>query len=315
MLQTVGEFLAEKENREPCLIEPGLLPHGGKLILYGAPGVGKSLLVSQMGLEVASGIPWVGTMPTEQGRIIYIQCEIGRGQFRDRLRRQMRKYSIQQEMVYVASSLTIRLARGDREFEEVYHKLEELHPSLLILDPQYKLYGGDENSNTDIKAFYNMIDWVASNIGCSVVLVSHNRKARYDAEGGVSDRGFEELKGASRQQDWADTIVRLMATSSGHVLKFEKTRNGEPIGALPLIFDKETLTFVSRPGARTNVEADILGEVGGGPKPRTALMQFLVGLGHSESTVKRGLMRLEETGSIVMKPMPGNATAKIVEKK
>ena len=308
-MQTIQEFLAESDKTEECLVEPGLLPYRGKLILYGPPGVGKSMVVSQLGFDVANGRPWLG-MPTRQGRVAYVQCEISRGKFRDRIRTQLKSYpDTPADMFYVLTTMTLTAAARDEEFMQLYGRLAEIGPQLLILDPQYKVMVGDENDNSVMKAFYNIIDWLCTKVGCAVVLVSHTRKARFDDSGGVSDRGFEELKGASRQQDWADTILRL----TGQMLRFEKVRNGEQIEPLAVVFDKERFVFEPKSQARRTAEADIMQALEKGPVARMTLMEFLKA--HSESTVKRALTNLEGMGAIVVKPMPGNANLKIVEKK
>lgn len=313
MLQTVQNFLEESSVEEACLIEPGILPFNGKMILYGPTQVGKSLLVSQLGFDVATGRPWLGKMPVTQGKVAYVQCEIGRGKFRDRVRKQMSRYEVPPESFFVVTTATMTMTKGDAEFLEVYQELESIRPSMLILDPQYKVFVGDENSNTEVKVFYNILDNICRSLDCAIVLVSHSRKARFE-EGVTVSRGVEELKGAARQQEWADTVIKLVGGKNEKVLKFEKIRNGEPLEDLPLLFDEETLLFSGKPQAKKSVEAEILAMLEKGEMPRPSLMEFLKQT-HSESTVKRALAELEEMGAVRVKPMPGNATMKVVERK
>lgn len=129
MLQPFNVFLDEQEAYEPCLIEPGILPYGGKLLLYGLTGVGKSMLVSQLAFDVANGLPWMGVWETRQTSVVYVQCELARGKFRDRMRKQYAAYpQTPAGSLYLLTTLTMRASPKDDEFMRL---LDELGLSLI----------------------------------------------------------------------------------------------------------------------------------------------------------------------------------------
>lgn len=65
------QSLLEEGLAEPDWVIPGLLPTGVSL-LAGPPQVDKSLLAHQLGLSVASGLPFLARFPVCQGRVLYL---------------------------------------------------------------------------------------------------------------------------------------------------------------------------------------------------------------------------------------------------
>src|SRR5438105_15503885 len=69
----------------PCLVEPGLLPPQGILFVGGEPKVGKSLLVANLALSLASGLSRSGFSIPASRRVLICQFELPVPQFVDRL--------------------------------------------------------------------------------------------------------------------------------------------------------------------------------------------------------------------------------------
>src|SRR6516162_11810504 len=69
----------------PCLVEPGLLPPQGILFVGGEPKVGKSLLVANLALSLASGLSRSGFSVPAPRRVLVCQFELPVAQFVDRL--------------------------------------------------------------------------------------------------------------------------------------------------------------------------------------------------------------------------------------
>ena len=69
----------------PCLVEPGLLPPQGILFVGGEPKVGKSLLVANLALALASGSDRTGFSIPAPRRVLICQFELPVPQFVGRL--------------------------------------------------------------------------------------------------------------------------------------------------------------------------------------------------------------------------------------
>src|SRR4030042_841248 len=75
------------------------LPKQGKAEIYGQAKAGKSFMCLQIARCIGSGEPFLG-IPTEQGRVLYLQFELGVGALQNRMRLTGQHY----ENVYVGTT-------------------------------------------------------------------------------------------------------------------------------------------------------------------------------------------------------------------
>jgi hypothetical protein len=64
-------ILLEQASIEPDWIVPGILP-GGVSLLAGPARIDKPLLANQLGLSVATGVPFLGRFPVHRGCVLYL---------------------------------------------------------------------------------------------------------------------------------------------------------------------------------------------------------------------------------------------------
>ena len=311
VLKTLDELLAEADTHPRSLITPDLLPYSGRMFLYGFPGVGKSLIATQLAFEVASGLPWLGCFEVDQpGRVLYLQCELPEDKFRERVRRMSQAYpGTPSDNFLSCTTRSLKVTPHDQEFAVLLEELQEARPVLWIIDPEYKVFIGDENQSYDMQQFYDQLDRVAESVGCAILMVSHRRKTQFDEAGGRRDAGFLEIPGSQRRIAWADSIVRLAQSRNGKQVVFEKTRYSEAPVSVWLEFDEETL--VHRGNERGQLEQLVLQHAQNGV-PHRSLMDTLIGLNYSESTIRRTLERLEQEGKVRVATSPGDKRQKEV---
>src|SRR2546425_2128034 len=82
---SLGQLLEHNPTPTPSLIEPGLLPSNGILFVGGEPKVGKSLLVANLALALASGSSHAGFQVPATRRVLICQFELPTTQFAARL--------------------------------------------------------------------------------------------------------------------------------------------------------------------------------------------------------------------------------------
>ena len=86
-IKSIEELWLSPPEDVNCVIEPGLLPTGGIMVVIGEPGIGKSFLVQQMAFEIATGRRLIGIFPCKRKKVAYFELEkrspISRRRFKD----------------------------------------------------------------------------------------------------------------------------------------------------------------------------------------------------------------------------------------
>jgi len=176
---------AEPPPRE--MIVPGWLPVGAVAALYGAPGVGKSLLSQLLASAVASGKPFLGldTMPC---KVLAVYCEDDGGELHRRQNsinaglgigmRDLGAFRYQGR--YGELNVMAHGKGGVVELTPFYDAIRgaalKFGARLVVLDNIAQLFGGDENSRTEVTQFVNALGKLAQDIHGAVLLLGHPGK-------------------------------------------------------------------------------------------------------------------------------------------
>jgi len=177
--------------KAPFIVGDGVLPQRGRLIIYGQAKSGKSTLAMQLARCIGSGQPFL-SLPTKEATVLYLQSEISEDMLQERLKQSGQDYP----NVYVGTrDLKLDTKTG---YELFLHALDEVRPGVLIVDPLYKLFTGDENEGKDVRAILDKLDDVIRAYGCSIVLIHHSGKDK--------DKGS---RGSSVLNDWPDAVLEL----------------------------------------------------------------------------------------------------------
>lgn len=167
----------------PPEVISGIIRRGGKLLIAGASKSGKSYLLIELAVAVATAARWVG-FDCSQGRVLYVNLEIQEPQFMHRVYRVYDKMGVTAEEV--SKNFDIANLRGK------FSKIEELVDALLasyeagdydlvIVDPAYKVQSGSENDADAITTFCAQLDRLAEGLACTIAYTHHHSKG---AQGG-----------------------------------------------------------------------------------------------------------------------------------
>lgn len=177
----------------------GIIPKGGVVGLYGAPGSKKSFIAIDMAMAVASGQPWQGH-PTQAGTAIYIAAEGGVG-ITKRVRARLAKYQQEPEDVDIAwLTETVSVNNDTDDLTTVFNRIDdeaEWEPSLIIIDTLARCFDGDENTQQDMGRFIAGVDAMRLRYNATVIIVHHTNV------GGARERGNTAFRGA------ADTMIAI----------------------------------------------------------------------------------------------------------
>lgn len=187
-----AEFADLADNPPPprSWIVNNWLPLGTLVALFGAGGVGKSLLAQQLATCVANGVPVLGQR-VQMGPVLGFMCEDDNDELR---RRQASILShLGRSAAYSSANLHLQGRAGlpnaliafgpDRRvlrtalFDYIEQECDRLQPALLIVDNIAQVYAGIENDRHEVTAFCNELTGIARRTDCAVLLLGHVAKA------------------------------------------------------------------------------------------------------------------------------------------
>lgn len=227
-------------SKHPKLREPvihGLLRRGEVMNIVSATKVGKSWLVNDLALSIASGNRWLETFQCEPGRVLIIDNELHPETSASRT-----------ELVVKAKGITDPEIIGRVSVDNIRGKLIDLIAldkylakvvarqfDLIILDAFYRfaIDGTDENDNHAMAVAYNRLDALAARLDCGIGLIHHSSKGSQSGKG-VTDVGA----GAGSQSRAADShVVIRHHKDDGVVVLDAAVRSWQPVKPICLRFD------------------------------------------------------------------------------
>lgn len=202
---------------KPWLVEE-LLGAREVSCVYGKPSSSKSLLVGDLALHVAAGLPWFGRQ-TLHGGVIYVAAERS-----DVVKRRI--FALKQEMGLVDVPLVI--VSGLADFTKEHGHVREiaycaqqltlecgLPTALIVVDTLNRVLAGkDENSSLDMGRFIRVVANLQEQTGAHILIVHHEPN-----EGGRM-RGHSSWLGA------CDTTLRVQKSRSGYTASVDKANDG-----------------------------------------------------------------------------------------
>lgn len=190
--------------------------------LYGPSNVGKTFIMLDLALHIASGRPWNGH-ETKKGAVVYVAAEGTRG-IHKRIASWEKHHGLDLSDVWFSSRpspIDLLSDDGDTKsfiaavIEECSAWGEGVAPALIVIDTLSRaLAGGDENSSVDMGAFVKHIDAIKTATGAHIAIVHHSGK---DAAKGM--RGWSGMRAA------IDTEMEVQ----NNVLSTTKQRDGEKL--------------------------------------------------------------------------------------
>lgn len=175
---TAVELLAH-EFEDPRFAVDGLIPEGLTFVA-GAPKLGKSWMALGLGIAVASGGRALGSVPVEQGDVLYLALEDSPRRLKDRLRQVLDGSGAPDGLHLQTSWPTI-----DEGGAERLQRWLEAHPStrLILVDvwprirPRVKASGDYFSADYDAAA---ELQKVAIEAGVAITVLYHTRKVEHE---------------------------------------------------------------------------------------------------------------------------------------
>lgn len=283
-LFTTQDILAWEPPKVRHIIWDGVLNVGSKMEIFGGEGSWKSSLALNLAYSVATGRRWLG-FKTSPANVLYIAGERGKEAVRARIER----YCQGTASIYIARpgdapnkedrvhqlayppNVVLRYVDDIQHFDshagsESLRKMINLMiqhfpsmPTLVIVDPLYKVFGHDLTSQTDFNEFATHMDLILSEYNkpdektkferqMGLVVIHHSRKESVDKDGNLVRHGANESFGPREKEWWFDTVFSSNLIESDKTktqIKVELEKYGNAEKQLPEYFrirwDRDTL--------------------------------------------------------------------------
>ena len=154
-----------------------ILRKGHKMLLSGSSKAGKSFLLMELAIAISEGREWLG-FKTRKGKVFYLNLEIDEASCINRFATIYKAMKLTPEH---ADDIIVWTLRGkaltlDKLYKKIIRRVKDGGFDVIILDPIYKVITGDENSASDMGAFCNLFDRIASETGCAMIYCHHHSK-------------------------------------------------------------------------------------------------------------------------------------------
>ncbi|HEX2697890.1 MAG TPA: AAA family ATPase [Anaerolineales bacterium] len=191
---SLAQLLEQQTPTTPCLVEPGLLPAQGILFVGGEPKVGKSILVANLALSLASGLNRTGfSIPTPR-RVLICQFELPLPQFVSRLALMRRGVGAAADQnLLVDTRATGHLLSAPQGLQHFLTAAREAAVEVIILDPLYSTHDQDENDTRAMAALCQALLRLRDASRAALIVVHHVRKSINRHEIGSAFRGSSAL--------------------------------------------------------------------------------------------------------------------------
>lgn len=172
---TAGEFLAVDDVYD--WLVPGLLEKTDRLMLTGPEGGGKSMLIRQIAVCVASGLHPFRIEPIDPHLVLVVDCENGPALVRRRLRHLVQcagGYGVSSDdmLLWIETRPEgLDLLRAE-DARWLLKRVEQIRPSLLCIGPVYKLHSANPNEEEPARKVAKVLDQVRA-MGCALVIETH----------------------------------------------------------------------------------------------------------------------------------------------
>jgi len=230
---SVGQLLKDHPELRPPVIE-GLLRTGETMNIIAPPKYGKSWMVTDLAMAVATGRRWLDAFKTTPGNVLILDNELHSETSANRIPKVATARGIL--LPEIADKLFIDNLRGRLldvyTLQPYFEAIQKEYFKLIVMDAFYRFLpkDSDENSNANMTDVYNRLDWYAAMLGCCFVLVHHASKGNQSGKS-ITDVGA----GAGSQARATDThLIMRQHQEDGCVVVDAAVRSWQPLDSLCL---------------------------------------------------------------------------------
>lgn len=254
-VKSLREIRQEPPPEAQFIVGHGILPKGGRLLVSGAPKVGKSIFVENLCLSIAAGIPFLGQPEftidqTKQHRVLLLDREVSERSLFDRLNMLIDHrpgYAAAEDYLHVDHKIMFKLDQPGA-LDTIIGLIRANNADVLVLDTAYKFFSGDMESSKSVAKALSVLDEAIAETGISVVLTHHHRKGSGQ---GREEPSADQVVGSFLWTGWPNGTVLLnpldkkVSSPFNTVCSFVAFRDAAPPDPLALYRNKESIAYTS----------------------------------------------------------------------
>lgn len=213
-----ADDFSQKPNPISWLIK-GWVQENALIMVHGPSGGGKTFIVLDWCMSIASNIDnWFGNK-TKSGEVVYLAGE-GHHGLRGRVAAWKQHHKINNLTMWISGSgCDLNTPTG---YQTVLTNIKALNiqPKIIVVDTLHRFLMGDENSSQDAKTMLDACGALISEFKCSVLLVHHT---------GVSDEAQHRARGSSAWRGALDIEVSVVPAKNDEPIQIiqRKSKDAE----------------------------------------------------------------------------------------
>lgn len=221
---TMEEFRARHSEKSESWLIDGWMPRGSITYITSPPGVGKTWVMTDLAVSVASGKPFLGVGKIEkQGPVLYIQQEDPPEVVWERIALVMRaKLDIKTPLeigdewtpapllpIYFHEDGSLRF-EDSKMLEGLEKRIAQIRPALVVIDPLYAAVRMDDFGTKAVTEHMPILRTWRVKYGCAFAIAHHTKK---------SSEGFD------RANMWGSTFFDASQETGFQIRKLDGERH------------------------------------------------------------------------------------------
>lgn len=196
---------------------------GGTGMLAGPPKTGKTWLIVDLAVSIASGTPFLGKFPCGPGPVVIYSPEGPESCLEDRIRQVADRRGLKHADLEIYLIETNNLSLDNEEDQNsIAQAVDAVKPSIVIFDPLAECFDGDENRSEDVKVMTKFLTRLSNEYGTASLVTHHIVKTAGGKQAGNRMRGSGALFG------FGDSYLFLDRLKNQKIYMETVQRNGKP---------------------------------------------------------------------------------------
>lgn len=210
----IGDFLKAKFNTD--WVVDRIVPANSISFIAGIGGTGKSWLLIDLALSLASGKTWLDKFKLKKQHVLYIDQERPKGETQKRFGKLIGGKGLTPDEI--SDTLDIRIGSTIRlnltnSYEAFDRYLTKMKPSVILIDSFVTFHTSAENSRTDMQVVFERMKELREKHNLAFIVLEHEGKAVLDPEKAKEAPNAGDMMGTSGKNQAAESVLTVRTKS------------------------------------------------------------------------------------------------------